>query len=66
MHLTDEQKTTAYLQRIGITVSPGYDVDADLLQKVYRAQVTTVPYENINYLLWTRRIWIRTYFSGKS
>lgn len=52
MLLTDEQKTTAYLQRIGITVSPGHDADADLLQKVYRAQVTTVPYENINYLLW--------------
>lgn len=52
MRLTDQEKTAAYLQRIGMTIPQDHTADAELLQRIYYAQVTSVPYENINYLLW--------------
>ena len=52
MYLTDKEKTAAYLHRIGVSVPLDHDADAELLKKVYYGQVTAVPYENINYLLW--------------
>ncbi len=46
----EKKKLERYFNRIGLTVPENIIADGELLEKVFRAQVTHIPYENIDYL----------------
>lgn len=49
--MTEQEKLSAYMERLGIRSPYGADADAGLLQKIFYAHVTRIPYENISFLL---------------
>ena len=46
----EKEKVQLYFDRIGLTVPENAAPDGRLLERIYRAQVTHIPYENIDFL----------------
>lgn len=46
----EKKNLERYFERVGLTMPESINADGELLEKVFRAQVTHIPYENIDYL----------------
>lgn len=46
----EKEKVRQYFERIGLTMPEQIKADGEFLEKIYRAHVTHIPYENIDYL----------------
>ena len=50
----ERKKVEQYFMRIGLPLPEDQTADGELLARIYRAQVTHIPYENIDYLNLTK------------
>ena len=46
----EKKSLERYFARIGLTMPENIIADGELLEKIFHAQVTHIPYENIDYL----------------